>query len=120
MARIKPPIKRKIMGLAKAAKAASAFTTPVMTANVGPKRDVTGIGTGSVIHHSATSTIIDSSLCASNVRASIGVIKISNAKSGAPKSPTVLLFLSKDCSALLMARASCPSLRMGTTSSHIS
>ena len=50
------------MELAKAAKAVPTGTTPVITASVGPISEVTGIGTGSVIHHRATSTIIANSL----------------------------------------------------------
>ena len=52
---------RKVRG-AKAAKATPTFTTPVMTASVGPMSEVTGMGTGSVIHQMATSTMIASSL----------------------------------------------------------
>ena len=47
-----PPIKRKIIGFAKELKASFTFTTPVTTANIGPISEVTGIGIGSVIHHS--------------------------------------------------------------------
>ena len=62
LARMKPPMKRKIMGLAKAAKAVPTGTTPVMTARVGPMSEVTGMGTGSVIHQRATSTMMARSL----------------------------------------------------------
>ena len=84
VARIKPPMKRKIMGLAKAAKATLTFTTPVTTASVGPISEVTGIGTGSVIHQIATSTMMASSLCASTVRPENGVTNVSTASSGPP------------------------------------
>ena len=50
------------MELAKAAKAVPTGTTPVMTARVGPIREVTGIGTGSVIHQRATNTMMAKSL----------------------------------------------------------
>ena len=94
------------MELAKAAKAEPTGTTPVITAKVGPISEVTGIGTGSVIHHRATSTIIASNLWASKVTPSIGVIKTNNASIGAPKSPIVRRLRSKASSAALTAAAS--------------
>ena len=45
------------MGLAKAANAMMTGTTPVMTASVGPMREVTGMETGSVIHQTHTRQI---------------------------------------------------------------
>ena len=50
----KPPMNRKIMGLAKLAKASPIGATPSSTQSVGPNSEVTAIGTGSVIHHIAT------------------------------------------------------------------
>ena len=58
----KPPMNRKIIGLAKAEKASFIFTMPRTTHSVGPMSDVTGIGTGSVIHHKATRVITASRL----------------------------------------------------------
>ena len=83
-----------------------AYKTPVMTASVGPMRDVTGIGTGSVIHHRATSTMIASSLWPGMVNASIGVRNTRMARSGPPNRPMVRRLRSKACSAFLTARAS--------------
>ena len=94
-----PPMNKNIIGLENAANAAPAGIAPVITAKVGPKSDVTGIGTGSVIHHSATSTIIAKSLCASKVSASIGVSMTAAAKIGPAINPNVRRRLSKVCSA---------------------
>ena len=105
-ARINPPMNRKIIGFANAAKACFTETTPTTTASVGPMSDVTGIGTGSVIHHKATSTMIARSLCPGIVNASIGVRKTRIARSGPPNNPIVRLFRSNACSALLTAKAS--------------
>ena len=105
-AKIKPPKNKKIIGLANAKNASPTFTTPVATARVGPIKLVIGMGTGSVIHHSATSTVIASSLCASKEIASIGVKNTKRARTGAPKSPTVRRFLSKASSASLTFFAS--------------
>ena len=99
LAKMNPPINKNIIGLENAAKAADIGIAPVITARVGPISDVTGIGTGSVIHQSATSTIIAKSLCASSVRASIGVKITAIARIGATTKPKVRRFLSNACSA---------------------
>lgn len=54
-ARMKPPMNRKIIGLAKGANALTADATPVSTHRMGPMREVTAMGSGSVIHHKHTS-----------------------------------------------------------------
>ena len=46
---------RKIIGLPKAEKASFIVVMPKTTHSVGPMREVTGMGTGSVIHQIATS-----------------------------------------------------------------
>ena len=56
----KPPKKRKIIGLANAPNALSTGATPRITHSVGPKSEVTGMGTGSVIHQMATNDMIAS------------------------------------------------------------
>ena len=86
-AMMKPPMKRNVMGLAKAAKASFIFTTPNITHNVGPTSEVTGMGMGSVIHHRHTSVMMERSLWASGVRPSIGVINTSSAQMGAHIAP---------------------------------
>ena len=106
LARMKPPMNRKIIGLANAAKAVPTVTTPVITARVGPISEVTGIGTGSVIHHKATRTMMASSLCAARVSPAIGVMNTRMASNGPPKSPIVRRLRSKACSARLTAVAS--------------
>ena len=69
----KPPINRKIIGLAKALKASVTETTPNITQSVGPIRDVTGMGTGSQIHQKATNVTIARSLWASTESPAIGI-----------------------------------------------
>jgi len=98
-AKMNPPMNKNIIGLENAENDALAGIAPVITASVGPSSDVTGIGTGSVIHHSATSTIIAKSLCASKVKASIGVNMTAIARIGATINPKVRRRRSNACSA---------------------
>ena len=81
-------MKRKIIGLANAAKAVFMGTTPKTTHSVGPTKEVTGMGTGSQIHQIATKDIMASRWWASGDRASIGVNQISNAHRGPKMAPT--------------------------------
>ena len=53
----KPPKNRNIIGLANCSKASFIGAMPSTTHSVGPSIDVTGMGTGSVIHQIATSDI---------------------------------------------------------------
>ena len=99
LAMMKPPMKRKIIGLANASYAVFAVVTPKITASVGPKSDVTGIGIGSVIHHSAISVMMASSLCASHGRFAIGVMMTRMAQIGPQIMPKVRLFRSNANSA---------------------
>ena len=57
VASIKLPINKKIKGLAKGANAFAGEITPNKMANTGPKRALTGMGTGSVIHQVAIKAI---------------------------------------------------------------
>ena len=95
LAMMKPPMNRNIIGLAKAAKASFIFTMPKTTQSVGPTRDVTGIGIGSVIHHIATSTMTASSLWASGDKPAIGVNHTNRAQTGPKMAPKMWRFLSK-------------------------
>ena len=70
-----------------------------MTARVGPRSDVTGMGIGSVIHHRAISVMIAKSLCAGSGRSGIGVIMTRMAQIGPQIMPKVRLFRSNASSA---------------------
>lgn len=94
VASMKPPINRKMSGLAKALKAVEAGTMPMTTASVGPRSAVTGRGSGSVIHHKATSVIKASSLWAARDKSGMGVKKTRRAQIGAPNRPMVRLLRS--------------------------
>ena len=85
-----------IMGLAKAANAVFMSTTPKSTHSVGPSSEVTGMGTGSVIHHIATSAIMESRVCSSAVSPLIGVSHTSTAHSGPSMAPAKWRLLSKE------------------------
>ena len=89
LAIMKPPMKRNIMGLAKGAKASFIFTTPNTTHSVGPMSEVTGMGTGSVIHHRPTRVMMASNLWASGERPAMG------GYSGAAKEADEANFLSR-------------------------
>jgi hypothetical protein len=86
-------------GSAKGAKAFFTGTIPVSTAKTGPMREVTGIGTGSVIHHVATKVIIASKTCAAGFSPSIGRQYIIIPSIGPKKKPIVFRLISKRCSA---------------------
>ena len=64
---------RKIIGFAKDLKASVAETTPKMTQRVGPRMEVTGMGTGSQIHQKATNVTMARSLWASGDSPAIGI-----------------------------------------------
>ena len=100
LAMINPPMKRKIIGLAKAANASFIFTTSKTTQSVGPRSDVTGIGIGSVIHHSATSVIMASNLWPSGESPAIGVIQTRIAQIGPQMAPMRRRFRSNEESLL--------------------
>ena len=75
----KPPMKRKIIGLANCVKASSIGAIPNSTQRVGPKIEVTRIGIGSVIHQIATRLITAKRWCAASERPAIGKNQINTA-----------------------------------------
>ena len=94
LAMIKPPINRKMVGLAKAAKASFIVVTPNITQSVGPRSEVTGMGTGSVIHQRHTSVMMASSMWACGDRALTGVSQTRKAQIGPQMAPIHLRRLS--------------------------
>ena len=96
LAMMKPPMKRKIVGLAKAANASFMVVTPSTTHSVGPKSEVTGMGTGSVIHHRQTSVMMASNLWASGERDGMGVSHTRMAQIGPQMAPNHLRLLSNE------------------------
>ena len=75
------------MGLAKAANAVFMSATPKSTQSEGPSSEVTGMGTGSVIHQMATSDMMASSVCWAVLIPSMGVSHTSSAHSGPKTAP---------------------------------
>ena len=104
LAIMKPPMNRKIIGLAKAAKASFILTTPNTTQRVGPSNEVTGMGMGSVIHQRATRVMMASNLWASGVRPPMGVIQTNNAQMGPKTAVAIKLRIGVDSSLLLFGR----------------
>ena len=103
----KPPMNRKIIGLAKFANASFTGTTPKITQSVGPRSEVTGMGTGSQIHQNATNVTIASNLCASGLSASpaIGINQTHRAQRGPMIAPKIWRFRSNAASFALYSAA---------------
>lgn len=98
MARMKAPMKVKIVGEPNGASASSAGTTPIVTIAPTPIRPPIGIGTGSVIHRTMTPSRIAASRCWSRGRSN-GMRAKTIVTAGARKSPTVRRPFSKRSSA---------------------
>ncbi len=80
---------RKIIGVAKDANASFIGATPHSTQSIGPNKDVTGIGTGSVIHHIATKAMIANKRCSGASKPAIGENQIAAAQAGPNRAPTI-------------------------------
>ena len=87
---------RNIIGLANEANAVFIGATLQSTHSIGPKREVTGIGTGSVIHQMATRDMMASSLCCAASSPAIGKNQTNNAQIGPNMAPTIWRFLSNE------------------------
>ena len=95
---------RNIIGLAKLSNASFIGAMSSTTHSVGPNSDVTGMGTGSVIHQIATSDMMANIWCADSEIPSIGIIQISRAHSGPSTIPILFLNFSNPLSVFITPR----------------
>ena len=94
---------RNIIGLAKLSKASFIGAMSSTTHSVGPNSDVTGMGTGSVIHQIATSDMMANIWCADAEISSIGISQISRAHSGPITIPILFLIFSNPLSVFIFS-----------------
>jgi hypothetical protein len=83
---------RKMIELAYGDAASSVETAPVAGKRTSGRRDVAGIGTGSVTHHVATQAVVAATACPAYVRPSgEGAARTATNRSGPRGRPTLAL-----------------------------
>ena len=96
-----------MIGLAKFAKASSIGTTSSTTQSVGPNNDVTGMGTGSVIHQMDTNAIMANRWWAGSESPGIGRNQSIIAHNDPIMAPLMRRFLSKESSRYSISSSKC-------------
>ena len=91
-----PPKNKKIIGFANDANDVFISATPHSTHKAGPNNDVTGIGTGSLIHQIATNDMIANNLCCAASNPAIGKNHTNSAQIGPTIAPIICRFLSNE------------------------